>query len=355
MISSSNSQPSVHKIHIAFVGLGERGRKALQLMLPVEGAVVSALCDIHAANIKAAQDILTANTHAVVSKDMLCSSGNEAYKAVCKAEDIDLVYICSDWTSHVPIAIDALQAGKHVAIEVPSATTLEDIQQLITVTQQSGRICFMLENTCFEAQVCEAINAIHRGDIGELVHAEGSYYHHLDDRWNDWRLEINRHKRGDLYPTHALGPICMAMDIGHSDRLQTLVSMDSMAATGPHIYKKRMRAAASDFQNGDHTTTLIRTARGRTILLKHDVMTEQPYERQIIFIGTKGRITLNDTGHPSHEEMTLAMNRHLINALQKGTMPAISVQDLATWCATIPLSQQSIEQGFTTVEYPDYY
>jgi len=335
-------------IRIAFIGLGERGRKALQLMLPVEGAAVAALCDLSQANVEDAWQF-------VADRDLLLCDGRDAYKQVCHAEGIDLVYICSDWASHTPIAVEAMRGGKDVAIEVPAATTKSEILKLLTTAHETHRQCFMLENACFEQQFLDALTAIRRGDIGELVHAEGSYYHHLDDRWNPWRLDINRQRRGDLYPTHELGPICMAMDIGRSDRLQTLVSMDSAPVTGPHIYKEHMHRAAPDFLNGDHTTTLLRTERGRTILLKHDVMTHQPYERQLTFLGTKGRITLNDTGRPSHEEMTLAMNRHLIESLRTGTPLSISVADMATWCAVIPLSYESIERHFAPVAFPDFY
>ena len=341
-------------IRIAFIGLGERGRKALQLMQPVEGACVAALCDLSADNVQAALELLAA-TEGSAPRQPLCADGPASFHAVCQAEGVDLVYICSDWNSHVPIALEALRSGKDVAIEVPAATTMTGIRQLLTTTHETHRRCFMLENACFEQQFLDALAAIRRGDIGELVHAEGSYYHHLDDRWNPWRLDINRRRRGDLYPTHELGPICMAMDIGRSDRLQILVSMDTAAVTGPHIYKEHVREAAPDFLNGDHTTTLLRTARGRTILLKHDVMTRQPYERQLTFIGTEGRITLNDTGRPSHDEMTLAMNRHLIESLRTEEPFAISVADLATWCAAIPLSSESIEKGFAPVPYPDFY
>ena len=347
-----------HKGHIriAFIGLGDRGRKALQLMLPVEGAVVTALCDLSTDNVCEAKALMATLPHTPDSPAMpRCADGPTAFMSACRAEDVDLVYICSDWASHTPIAVEAMRNGKHVAIEVPAATTMADIQLLMATSRQYHRECFMLENTCFEQQVREAVAAIRRGAIGAMVHAEGSYYHHLDERWNAWRLDINRQQRGDLYPTHALGPICMAMDIGHSDRLQTLVSMDSAALTGPLIYKEHMSTDAPDFQNGDHTTTLIRTALGRTILLKHDVMTRQPYERQLTFIGTEGRITLNDTGRPSHDEMTTAMNRHLIDSLLNGSPLDISVQDMATWCAAIPLSQDSISGGFVPVPYPDFY
>lgn len=338
-----------HKsIRIAFIGLGSRGLKTLSLMLPLEGIKVAALCDLAHANVEDAWQL-------VADRDVLVCEGREAYKEVCRSEGIDLVYICSDWTSHTPIAVEAMRAGKHVAVEVPAALTLADIRLLQDTARQTGRLCFMLENVCFEQQVLEAIAAIRRGEIGEVVHAEGCYYHHLDDRWSPWRLDINRRQRGDLYPTHELGPICQALDIGRTDRLETLICMDSVPLSGPRVYESAMGTTAADFQNGDHTTTLIRTARGHTILLKHDVITRQPYERQLTFIGTEGRITLNDMGRASHEAMTTAMNRHLIDCLRLGHTPAISAADMATWCAAIPLSQESIARGFAPVAFPDFY
>ena len=331
-------------IRIAFVGLGERGRTALKLMLPIKEAEVTALCDVLPSNVESARQILPDGTQ------VSCTHGAEAYQDVCSQDNVDLVYICSDWTSHTRIAITAMRCGKDVAVEVPAATTTEEIYALVQTTEQTGRQCFLLENACFEAQVQEAVTAIRRGDIGDIVHAEGNYYHCLNDRWTSWRLEANRRRRGDLYPTHQLGPICQAMGIGYEDDFQSLVCMDTAAFTGPQQYQKHLGTAAADFQNGDHTTTLIRTRLGRTILLKHDVMTEQAYDRQLLFVGTRGRITLHDTGRPSHEEMTLAMNRHLIQSLVSGQPLAIDIYDLATWCSVIPLSEESIRRGFAPVE-----
>ena len=338
-----------HSTRIAFIGLGERGRKALRLMLATEDVEASVLCDIVPSHVQEALALLPPSCHP------LCFDGKDAYKEACNVGAVDLVYICSDWTSHTPIAVKAMRSGKHVAIEVPAAMTLNDIHLLITTAKQTHRECFMLENACFEQQVIEAVAAIRRGDIGEVVHAEGCYYHHLGERWSPWRLDFNRHQRGDLYPTHELGPICQALGIGIEDRLQTLVCMDSAAVRGPQTYKELMGPSAPDFQNGDHTTTLIRTSRGRTILLKHDVLTNQPYQRQFTFIGTRGRIELHDQGRASHEAMTAAMNHHLIESLRYGRPLSISIYDMATWCAAIPLSRESIERNFAPVAFPDFY
>lgn len=348
-LASSEPLQQEQRIGVAFVGLGERGRSSLRLMLPIESAEVAVLCDLSASNLAAAQQLLPEGISPV------CLDGPDAYRQACQLEQVDLVYICTDWTSHPQIAIEAMRQGKDVAIEVPAATTMEEIRELLRTAAASHRRCFLLENACFERQLEDAIAAIRRGDIGELVHAEGNYYHCLDARWTMWRLEMNRQRRGDLYPTHELGPICQAMDIGRSDFLETLVCMDSSALTGSNIYKERVRKEAPDFQNGDHTTTLIRTRRGRTILLRHDVMTEQPYDRRLLFIGTRGCIELHDTGRPSHEEMTLEMNRRLIVALTTGESFGIDIQDLATWCSIIPLSEESLRRGFAPVSIPDFY
>ena len=234
---------------------------------------------------------------------------------------------------------------------VNSISLKEGEEVFLARAEEIRRHCMLLANCCFEPQVEEAVAAIRAGEIGEVVHAEGNYYHTLGDRWTPWRLDINRRYRGDLYPTHELGPICQALDIGVSDRLQTLVCMDSAALTGPKEYERVMGDACSTFANGDHTTTLIRTTRGRTILLKHNVLTPQPYERQLTFVGTQGVIRLQDEGSASHAAMTLRMNERLIHSLTHGLPMPISVYDLATWCAVIPLSRQSIEGGFVPVSF----
>lgn len=335
-----------NELRIAFVGLGARGLTALRLMLPVEGARVVALCDATATGVEAAQQLLPyAARHYV---------GATAYADACRADDVHLVYVCSDWQSHAAIALTALDCGKHVAVEVPAATTMDDIRQLVAASRRSGRQCFLLENCCYDPLVAEAVQSIRRGDIGEPVHAEGSYYHHLGDRWTRWRLDMNRSQRGDLYPTHELAPLCQALGIGIDDELQTLVAMDSDALLGRGLYEQMTGEAAPDFQNGDHTCTLIRTRRGRTILLKHDVMTERPYERLFRVVGTKGVKEVVDSGQTSHDALTLSMNCRLVACLLAGEPLDLDVLDLARLCAVVPLSRQSIEGGFVPVQFPQF-
>lgn len=356
-------------VRVGIVGLGERGLTALRLLALLNEARVTALCDLSATAVATARQLLRGSSVSVGQATAeefgpLCFDGADAHKRLCHSAQVDLVYICSDWTSHAPIAIEAMRAGKHVAVEVPAAINMEDLWQLVLTAEQTRRHCVLLENCLYDSDIVAAVERVHAGEIGQVVHAEGAYYHCLEKRWTDWRLDINSRQCGDLYPTHELGPICMALDINRGDRLQTLVAMDSFAHTGAYIFKVRARELEGAFRNGDHTTTLIRTARGATILLRHDVMTPQPYDRSIHLIGTQGDIRAGVESADAeivctsfqsvHDPMTYEMNRRLIHSLACGLPTDTDVYDLATWCAVIPLSQQSIEQGFMPVAFPDF-
>ena len=357
-------------VRVGIVGLGARGLTALRLLALLDEARVTALCDLSSKAMEAAKVLLQEAEASVGRKQtdrqatLLTAHGADAFQTLCHSPLVDLIYICSDWQTHAPIALEAMRAGKHVAIEVPAATTMEELWALVHTAEQTQRHCVLLENCLYDPDIQQAIQCIHEGGIGQVVHAEGAYYHHLGDRWTDWRLAINHQWCGDLYPTHELGPICMALDINRTDSLQTLVSMDSAAITGPELVCERTGQQPEHFCNGDHTTTLIRTARGVTILLKHDVMNPQPYDRSIHVIGTRGDIRAGVEGPDAeivctsfrsiHDPMTYEMNRHLIHSLAVGVPTDTDVYDLATWCAVIPLSQQSIRQGCAPVTFPNF-
>ena len=332
------------RVRVALVGAGERGRTALRLLSLLDEARVTVVADVQRAPVEAARDLLPSDA----AVQWLC--GEKAWAEACRQTDVDLVYVCSDWCSHAAIAVEAMLRGKHVAVEVPAATTLDELWLLVDTAERMRRHCFLLENCCYDADVLRAVERVRRGDIGQVVHAEGAYYHCLGTRWSPWRLDINRRLRGDLYPTHELGPICQALDINRSDRLVTLASMDSAPFSRP------------DFQNGDHTTTLLRTQRGATILLRHDVMTPQPYDRSVHLIGTKGDLRMGEDAtdaeaacpsfRSAHDPMTYEMNRRLVHQLAHGLPLDFDVYDLATWCAVVPLSRLSIEHGFAPVTFP---
>lgn len=396
--SRADGQHDVFRLHVSpiplvrvgIVGLGERGLRAVERLGYVSGASIIAICDVSQEKV-----------------EEICNKyhiehgfyGEKGYQQMCKEIELDLIYICTDWNSHTPIALETLYSGHHVAIEVPAAITLQDIWALIDAAEKIQKHCMMLENCVYDFFEQSTLQMARAGLFGEIIHVEGGYAHEIADKWPLWRLEINRKLRGDIYPTHGMGPACKLLDIHRSDDLDYLVSVDSSALKGSKIYEQYTNNHVDDFQNGDQTTTIIRTRKGKTILLQHNVMTPRPYSRMYQIVGTNGfaqkypqeQILLNTkndrVGENRHQPLTKEeteqllrqyepsfitelrptgakldprggmayfMDSRLIYCLNNGLPLDMDVYDLAEWCAVAELSQISIQNGSIPVKFPDF-
>ena len=392
-------------VRVGFVGLGMRGPDAVSRWCHIEGTDVKALCDVEADRVEACQRLLRQNGRPEAAA---YSGSTEVYKALCERDDIDLVYIATDWIHHAPIALYAMEHGKHVAIEVPAANTLDEIWALVNTAERTQRHCIMLENCVYDFFEIATLNMAQQGLFGEVLHVEGSYLHNLDDfwdeYWNNWRLDYNRLHRGDVYPTHGLGPDCQVLDIHRGDRMDYLVSMDTKAVNGKRLVERKTGKACTDFANGDQTSTLIHTAKGKTILLQHDVLTPRPYSRMFQVVGTDGyaskypiqQILLRKEGLPQspdyqnlnahaalpdslcrallnqylpgfvkdieatartiggHGGMDYIMDYRLVYCLRHGLPLDMDVYDMAEWCCISELSRRSLEHGSAPVAIPDF-
>ena len=105
-------------VRVGFIGLGMRGPGAVERFAQIEGTDVKGLCDVEADRVEACQKLLVKHGR---PRATAYSGSTEAYKAMCNRQDIDLIYIATDWVHHVPLALYAMEHGKHVAIEVPAA------------------------------------------------------------------------------------------------------------------------------------------------------------------------------------------------------------------------------------------
>ena len=159
----------IEVVRVGFVGLGMRGADAVSRFTHIEGVDIRALCDIEATNIARCQQTL-ANASLPAAAEYV---GAEGYKALCERDDIDLVYICTDWLSHTPIAVYAMEQGKHTAIEVPAATSVAECWQLVDTSERTRRHCMMLENCVYDFFELTCLNMAQQGLFGEILHAEG--------------------------------------------------------------------------------------------------------------------------------------------------------------------------------------
>jgi len=392
-------------VRVGFVGLGMRGGDAVERYTYVPGIKITALCDVVPERIESSQKALEKRGFPKAAE---YTGAEDAYKNLCADKNVDLVYICTDWAHHVPVALSAMENGKHVAIEVPAATTMEDIWALVDMAERKRVHCVMLENCCYDFFEMAALEMARKGAFGEIIHAEGSYLHNLDPfwdaYWDSWRLKINSTLRGDVYPTHGIGPVCQALNIHRGDRMTTLVAMDTDSFNGPKHAKARGMENPEKFANGDVTCSIVRTAKGKTILVEHDVMTPRPYSRMYQLVGTDGyagkypvrQVCLRDGGaanvdyqnlsgekvyggaaldsllamYPSeiltpelenlakevggHGGMDYIMDYRLIYCLRNGLPMDMDVYDMAEWCCIGPLSRLSLENGSMPVEVPDF-
>ena len=392
-------------VRMGFIGLGMRGADAVNRISNIEGVEFKALCDLLPERVKSVQDWV------IKAKNLPeCAeySGEEGWKELCKRDDIDLVYICTDWVNHVPMAVYAMQHGKHVALEVPAATSVEECWQLVDVAEQTQRHCMMLENCCYDFFELTCLNMAQQGLFGEVIHAQGAYIHNLEPFWahyqGNWRLEFNQDHAGDVYATHGLGPVCQVLDIHRGDKMEYLVSMSTPSYNGKKIAKEMM--GTEEFANGDMTSTLIKTNKGKTILIQHNVYTPRPYDRLYQLTGTEGfankypieGFTLKEENVPSdvipdhekldehgfvsnevrdslmiaykhpiakdieekaksvggHGGMDFIMDYRLIYCLQNGLPLDQDVYDAAEWSCLGELTAASIENNGMPVKFPDF-
>ena len=399
--------PAMDTVRVAFVGIGMRGSDAVERYTYVPGVKITALCDVEADRVEKAQKTLEDRGFPKAAE---YSGSTEAYKGLCDRDDIDLVYICTDWKHHVPIALYAMEHGKNVAVEVPAAASLEDIWALVNMSEKTRKHCMMLENCCYDFFEMTALTMAQNGLFDEILHGEGSYHHNLDPfwdaYWNNWRLDFNQAHKGDVYSTHGLGPVCQVMNIHRGDRFKTLVAMETKAVNGPKHVEAKTGEKCDDFQNGDLTMTMISTEKGKTILVEHDVMTPRPYSRmyqivgsdgyvgkypvqqvclrdnvakgtstdfqnlgrEVVYSGNKLNKLLEENRNPiltpelealakqvgGHGGMDFIMDYRLIYCLRNGLPLDIDVYDMAEWCCLTELGKISMENGNAPVEVPDF-
>ena len=276
----------IDTVRTGFIGLGMRGPDAVRRFTYIDGAKVVALCDLEADRVARSQEILAGRGKPAAAE----YSGEDGWKQLCERDDIDLVYICTNWQTHVDMAVYAMECGKHVAVEVPAAMSVAECWRLVDTSERTRKHCMMLENCVYDFFELTFLNMAQQGLFGEVLHAEGAYIHNLEPFWdyyhNNWRLDFNQKHSGDVYATHGFGPDCQVLNIHRGDKLEYLVSMDTKSVVGLEVAKEKM--GVDTFANGDQTSTLVKTRNGKTILVQHNVYTPRPYDRMYQLVGTKG-------------------------------------------------------------------
>lgn len=392
--------PKIETVRIGVIGLGQRGSEAVERLSYIDGVEIVALCDKYHDRVASAQKSLEKMQRPPARE----YSGEEGWKALCESNDIDLVYTPTPWHLHTPIAVYAMKNGKHAATEVPASKTIDECWQLVETSEKTKKHCMMLENCCYDFFEQLTLNMTRQGMLGEIVHAEGAYIHDLSHDWlfnknayaDMWRLKENASRNGNLYPTHGLGPIAQCMNINRGDKMDHMVSMSSNDFSLNGLAKEM--AAKDSFFNeftdkpyrGNMNTSLIRTYKGKTLMIQHDVSSPRPYSRIHVLSGTEGSVgkwpsperiafghrwikkeeldelykkysppivkhigaIAKDVG--GHGGMDFIMDWRLIDCFRNGLPLDEDVYDAALWSSIAPLSESSVAKKSKTMNIPDF-
>jgi len=398
--------PMKNGIRVGVVGIGARGLGVVNRLMMVPGVTVTAVCDIRP---EYAERGAKAVADKAGARPLVFGGTAEAYKALCDLPNVDVVYNATSWNAHVPVSVHAMKAGKHTLVEVPSAMFVDECWELVETAEKCKVHCMQLENCCYGEDELLALNLCRLGMLGELLHGEGGYIHDRrwqifnDAQWERWRNHWNEKHAGNYYSTHGLGPIALDMGINRGDRFDYLVSVDSHQV-GYEAFARATLAAddplrGERFAMADMNVTTIRTAKGRTIMLQHDVTSPRQYSRLNLIAGTKGvlrsypRLDIfveghdewpkDDGGHKFTPEMTAAIKREFQHPLfrqvgeiarkvgghggmdylmdlrwaycmQNGLPLDTDVYDLASWCAVSELTERSARNRSQAMDIPDF-
>lgn len=393
------AQTSARELRVGVLGAGARGTECLRISLRIPGVRIAAVCDIDEGRATKAQQLVETATG---RRPTPYTRGPEDYKRMLDSDEIDAVLVMTPQTQHAAESIYAMNAGKHVATETPAAYTIDECWALVETKEKTGRRYMLLENYPWSRTRMMILNIAHRGGFGELTYGEGSYIH--DTRYLayeaggtlSWRGQVARNHRGDVYPTHGLGPVSLWMGINRGDRYATLVSMDT-GTRGLQSYarerwgKDHPAAQPGYFQKGDTTITLLRTANEKLVNLRYESGSTRPAGGWESLNGTHGAydgspasesIYLHSrspserweplakyrdefdhpywrkdgalaasTGHGGGDYFVM---REFYRALLEDREPPIDVYDAVTWSAVLPLSSQSIRNNNRALDFPDF-
>ncbi|MDG2173946.1 MAG: Gfo/Idh/MocA family oxidoreductase [Flavobacteriaceae bacterium] len=405
------SAPKLKTVRVAFIGVGARGTGHARQVATIEGTEVVAISDLYQdlvqRSIDNCKEIGKGERH---NKIAMYSGGENKWKLMLKEVKPDAVFISTNWDNHAPMVIEAMNSGAHAFVEVPMATTIEDMWEIINTSEKTRKHCMMMENVNYGRDELMYLNMCRKGVIGDFLHAEAAYIHELRFQMEEqkrgtgsWRTHHYAKGRGNLYPTHGLGPVAQYMNLARGDdNFNTLISY-STPALGRKIYAEKNYPSDHkwnklDYKNGDLNTSIIKTNVGRTVMVQWDETSPRPYSRHNLIQGTKGilagfptRVALEGGvegvtknhhswaqgkdldvlyekyDHPlykrlgalakkmgGHGGMDFMMRYRIIECLRKGEPLDQNMYEGCFWSAVTPLSAKSIEDEGAPQRFPDF-
>jgi hypothetical protein len=293
-----------------------------------------------------------------------------------------------------------MKNGKQSATEVHATYELDECWELVETAEKYNKQCALLENYCYIRNVLMVLKMVRANLLGEMVFSEAGYQHDVRNvRFGRdgsllWRAKDMLSHNGNLYPTHAIGPVAQWFNINRGDKFDYLVSMSSRSSgmnvfAGEH-FGPNHPSSRQKYTQGDISCTMIRTVNGATFTLYFDAQLPRPFDMiyraqgtKGIYMGTTDQIYIEGKS-PNYEQWEPASNYlpkyehplwtvlgnkaspyghwgsdylmmyRLIEALRRGEPVDMDVYDAASWSVISPLSEKSVANKSRPVDFPDF-
>ena len=353
--------------------VGARGLSTIMGFKASEDVEVQALCDLN-------QEVLDENC-----KKFNVPNSYRIYDDML-ASDIDAVVIATPMQLHVPQAIVALEAGKHVLCEVTAAVSMDELWWLKEAVEKSKKVYMYAENYCYIPYCQQIRNMVKAGLFGEVYYGECEYLHNIKSLMKysngatSWRSYWQLGKRGNFYPTHSLGPIMQWFEGDH-------ISSISCFTAGLH----------NGLRQDDTTVTMCQLKSGKLVTLRLDCTSNRPHNmcgyqlqgtkgafesarekgaRNIVWLDNLGEDVDHAKWRDLHEfdsflpkmyqEATTEQRnaghlggdyfivRDFVDAIKGKKKPEINVYQACEWTAVGLLSELSVMNRGKTIDVPDF-
>ena len=263
------------KTRAAIVGLGWAGREHLQSYLEHPDAEVVAVCD------------MDADRCAKAVADFGPFDVEHDYKRLMKRDDVDVVSIGLPNFLHCPVAVAALNAGKHVMCEKPPALNATEAKKMAAAAKRSKRFIMFAMVQRFRAESRYVRDMVDRGDMGEVYFGRTAYVRRSGTPVGagGWFVDKKRSGGGALID---IGVHCL-------DRAWFMMGCPKPASVSGAAYLKFAHRVPKGvpMDVDDATFALIKFATGATLIVQATWALNQPNEHGTWIAGTRAGIKLD--------------------------------------------------------------
>jgi len=344
---------------------------------------VAAVCDIRAERVQTLQEVYRSDAGYDDFRKMLAHPGLEA------------VGVFTPAPLHAWMAIEAMEAGKHVISAVPAALTLEDLERLIETVKRTGMRYMMAETTYYRPQIITCRQWADEGLFGDIFYSESEYHHNISRlMWDERGLPTWRHGLPPMwYITHqtsAIIPVSgerlsevqaigwgdghqvlqtnrytnpfwnttafFKTERGHSSRISVFWHAPAGFAQRAQFFGEK-RSYVMGRQPESHPDTVMRfendgpSARDGIGLPEAKVVVEPADDPQQKHWGLLPESMRVPTGHVgSHAHIT----HQFIQAIAQDRHPEVDVWEAAAYTAPGLVAHQSALKGGETMKIPDF-